>query len=337
MTVLLEFREKLRAFYGRHEAYLLPVARFLLALAVFCLINQKIGYMKQLNSLFVLLILSLACSLLPIGATLLAAGVLITLHCFALSQAAGAIILVLFLIMYLMYFRLATHDAYNALLVPVAYVLRIPYTVPVANGLLQQPYAVIPTICGVVTYYFLEGITKNAPNLAVMKEDEDILNKFQDILKQFTGNREMYLHLGVFIVVSLIVYLLRRLPIDYSWTVAIVVGILMQFLGFFVGYMQLGLSFDSVGLSVGCVVSALLLFVLQFFCFNLDYTRTENVQFEDDEYYYYVKAVPKSYVATKSKTVKKISDSGSSLEEWGGLTDGEEQSEETYYNVEEEE
>jgi len=41
-------------------------------------------------------------------------------------------------------------------------------------------------------------------------------------------------------------------------------------------------------------------------CFGVDYGRTENVQFEDDEYYYYVKAVPKMTVAVQAKTVKRI-------------------------------
>ena len=38
----------------------------------------------------------------------------------------------------------------------------------------------------------------------------------------------------------------------------------------------------------------------------MDYSRTEKVQFEDDDYYYYVKAVPKMTVAAQTKTVKKI-------------------------------
>lgn len=42
------------------------------------------------------------------------------------------------------------------------------------------------------------------------------------------------------------------------------------------------------------------------FQFNLDYARTEKVQFEDDEYYYYVKAVPKMAVAVPEKRVKRI-------------------------------
>ena len=61
-------------------------------------------------------------------------------------------------------------------------------------------------------------------------------------------------------------------------------------------------------LTAGCGISVVVLLVLQFFFFNLDYTRTERVQFEDDEYYYYVKAVPKRYVPARAKTVKKISE-----------------------------
>lgn len=32
--------------------------------------------------------------------------------------------------------------------------------------------------------------------------------------------------------------------------------------------------------------------------FSVDYARSERLQFEDDEYYYYVKAIPKVAVTT---------------------------------------
>ena len=48
--------------------------------------------------------------------------------------------------------------------------------------------------------------------------------------------------------------------------------------------------------------------VIQFFLFNVDYSRTETMQFEDDEYYYYVKAVPKLTISTPDKVVKHISE-----------------------------
>ena len=34
-------------------------------------------------------------------------------------------------------------------------------------------------------------------------------------------------------------------------------------------------------------------FIYKLFVFSVDYAKTERVQFEDDGYYYYVKAVPK--------------------------------------------
>ena len=51
------------------------------------------------------------------------------------------------------------------------------------------------------------------------------------------------------------------------------------------------------------MIAALL---LEFCVFAVDYSRTEYAQFEDDEYYYYVKAIPKNVIAEPKKTVKKI-------------------------------
>lgn len=308
MTTLLEWKERLRGFYGKYDAYLLPAFKFLLASAIFWMIRYKIGYMERLNNTALLLILSLACAIFPMSVMLLVAGALTALHCYALAMQAGAIVLVLFVIMFLLYFRLSPGCAHNTLLVPVACALRIPYVLPVANGLVQQPTAVIPTIFGVITYYYLSGIVKNETSLAAATADgEEMAGKFREIIRQFIGNREMYLTIAIFLVTALVVYIIRRLSVDHAWTIAIAIGMILQFLGFFIGYLLLGLSSRMILLCVGCVLSAAILFVLKFFCFSLDYTRTERVQFEDDEYYYYVKAVPKSFVSTKQKTVKKIS------------------------------
>ena len=64
-----------------------------------------------------------------------------------------------------------------------------------------------------------------------------------------------------------------------------------------------------LGLIVGTLFSMLIAKIVEFFAFHVDYSRTEKVQFEDDEYYYYVKAVPKVTVAAPSRTVKKINTS----------------------------
>ena len=63
----------------------------------------------------------------------------------------------------------------------------------------------------------------------------------------------------------------------------------------------------SIGFVVlGTLVGLLIALIVEFFVLSVDYTRTEYTQFEDDEYYYYVKAVPKMSIAIADKKVKKI-------------------------------
>ena len=80
MTGLLEFREKLRGFYVKYGVWIVPVTKFLFGLTVFWQINDRLGYMLRLHSVPLVLILALACSVLPVTAMLLAAGGMITLH-----------------------------------------------------------------------------------------------------------------------------------------------------------------------------------------------------------------------------------------------------------------
>ena len=61
-----------------------------------------------------------------------------------------------------------------------------------------------------------------------------------------------------------------------------------------------------ITLIFGSVVSALAGFILELMLFSVDYARTEYLQFEDDEYYYYVKALPKVSVSAPEKQVKRI-------------------------------
>ena len=65
------------------------------------------------------------------------------------------------------------------------------------------------------------------------------------------------------------------------------------------------MDIDTGSVIVGTVISMLLVFVAQFFRVVLDYTSVEHVQFEDDDYYYYVKAVPKIKVNMPKKNSKK--------------------------------
>jgi len=117
----------------------------------------------------------------------------------------------------------------------------------------------------------------------------------------------MILMAAAFALTIMVVYGVKRMSIDYSWTIAIGVGAVVDLIVLLVGSMVLGVSLKIFPLLLGSIVSVILVLALQLTLFSLDYSRTEYVQFEDDEYYYYVKAVPKVTIAVPEKKVKRIS------------------------------
>lgn len=308
MTALLEIKERIRGFCSKYEVYLVPVIKSILAFITFFMIRSRLGYMTRLNSMTLVIVLALACALLPVNMIVVIAALLVLLHLFSLSLAACLICFLVMLVLFLLYFRYSPKKGFYAVLTPLAFIFQVPYVMPLVIGLLDEnPISVLAMVSGGIVYYLVSGIVANASAIAEMTEDDSILTKFSDVLKQFVNNREMIAMLAILVLTALIVWFIRRLAVDHAWTIAISTGCLLQFVLRFICDMQLKLPGSTLSIFGGVAASAVVGLVLQFFFFNLDYTRTERVQFEDDEYYYYVKAVPKIYVANTEKKVQKFS------------------------------
>lgn len=303
MTRLIELREKIREFYGKYERIVRFAVRFVLALLTFLMINNYVGYMGALNHIYVVLALALICAPFTVNVTLLTGAVMIVLHLYVLSMEVAVVALLFFLILFFLYFRFSPKNGYYVAAAPVAFQFHIPYVVPVAAGLLKEPSSVISIVFGTMTYYFLSGIHNNTALL----EDGETTGKISIAVNQMIGNKEMYLMLAALLIAALVVYFIRRWHIDHAWSIAIFAGILTQFVILCAGYLIMGISGQLVWLIAGSAISGFLGVLMEFFCFSLDYSRTEKVQFEDDEYYYYVKAVPKMNMSSKEKRIKKIS------------------------------
>ena len=307
MTTLLELKEKLIRFFGKNEIYIVPVIKFVIALVAFLMINQNIGYMEKISNIPIAVILALVCALLPISGTALIGSLLILADMYALSVEVCLVALILFVIIYFLYFRFAPKNEYSILLTPICFKLHIPYVMPVGIGLLKEIYSVFSLICGVVLYFFLDGVKQNSTALSNTAEESDsAASKIVVALNQLLGNKEMYLVAGIMIAATVIVSMIRKMAIENAWAVAIVSGILFETIGLIAGYMLLGISGKIVEILIGNVLACLIAFIIQFLFFNLDYSRTERLQFEDDEYYYYVKAVPKAIVSGTEKKVTRF-------------------------------
>ncbi|MCD7709309.1 MAG: hypothetical protein LUI02_05495 [Clostridiales bacterium] len=304
MTKLMEFKDGLFRFWGKYEFYLQMAVKFVVAFVLFWLIGHNIGYMDRISGLPAMLILSLVCAILPRQGIIWISAIVVLLDMYALSIEAAGVALVLFAILLLVYFRFAPKDGFAVVLMPICFKLHIPYVMPVCCSLLRSVVSLIAMACGTVVYYFLDGIQQNAAVLSSTAEEDTTASKLSIVVGQIIGNKEMYLVVGIFVVASIVVYIVRSLSVEHAWTLAIISGTLVEIAGLFVGYLLLSLSSQTLWLLLGCVISMVIEFAVEFLFMDLDYARTEHVQFEDDDYYYYVKAVPKKMVALRDVKVK---------------------------------
>jgi hypothetical protein len=176
---------------------------------------------------------------------------------------------------------------------------------PLLVGLLCGPTAVITLCCGIVVHYYIDYVSVNALTIQGMSATGTI-DKIRVAIDGIIRNDEMFLALFSFAIATLVVHILRKQSIDYAWSIAIFTGAMTNVILNFMGLLVFDNGPSVIGLLLGTIVAIPVAIVVGFMFMGLDYSRTEKVQFEDDDYYYYVKAVPKMSIQAPSKTVKKI-------------------------------
>ena len=314
MDTLYEIKTRIITFIEKNEIYVKPAAKFVLLLMAYLMVHFNLGYYAKINNIFIPLILSVGCAVVPMGLSAIVLGLYTAANLYGLGLEVMGVFLVLLLLAYLLYFRFARDKGFLVVLTPVLNMIGIPYAMPIATGLTSNPGSSVSVLMGTIIFYFLRGIKTNEQAL-LASEDALKTTKLHIALEQVLANKEMWLIVGVFFFINVIVYVIRRLAIKEAWKIAISVGGVVQLLLILIGKLVLGMPYGILALILGCIVSVAMCFVFQFFIFDLDYQRIERVQFEDDNYYYYVRAVPKVLVAVKEKQVKTFNETKAKREE----------------------
>lgn len=305
MKALLEMKQHLKIFYSKYDIYLIPAIKFLFAFSAFLMINGQIGFLEKLASPAVSLLLALLCSFLPVNMTAVLCALLICAHAFTLSLEVFAMAAGLLFIMYGIYFRVSPDYGYVLILTPLAFFLKIPYVLPLVLGLVGGPVCAVPVAFGTVIYNLMYYMKNNTTMLS-SSDTEQMASRLTYLVENVLNNKSVILSVLVFAVTLMIVYVIHRMSVDYAWYFAIGTGAVANVVLFLIGALVMKVDVPISPLIAGTVISMLIALAVEFFVFSVDYSRTEYTQFEDDEYYYYVKAVPKMSIAIPEKKVKKI-------------------------------
>ena len=152
MSTLFVWRERLQEIYAKYSAYILKALQLILGLVLFGLINANIGFMKTASSVLCTAGLAVVCTFFPMIVMVTAAAVLVLVHFYSVSFPIAAVSLVIFLIMYIFYFRFTPGKAWYVLLAALAFGLKIPLVIP--RGI--RPYGNACVDCsGCLRRYFI--------------------------------------------------------------------------------------------------------------------------------------------------------------------------------------
>lgn len=304
METIGELKKAFFRIYGQIENIVASVGKFFLAMITLIMINANVGYMDKLKNPIIVFAIALISAFLPLNAMIVVAAFVIFAHMYSLALPVAVIIGFVFIIMFVLYFRFTPKEAISVLLTPVFFVLKLPYIVVLLTGFLGGLFSFIPVACGTAVYYMLKFVGDN-DTLLKSEAESDMLSSFKVVIDKVLNNNQMIAMILTVAIIVIIANVIKRLSFDFSWQVALVVSAIVGLIAFIITSTVLDADLNIVGTIFSMFISVVVVFAIQLFVHDVDYSSAEYVQFEDDDYFYYVKAIPKFSAGEKSRRRRK--------------------------------
>lgn len=305
MKEILKFRQSVKEFCSKYDMIITPVVRFILYLIMYMTLNSMTGYSTAFGGTKVAVLMAVISAVTSDGIGLGLGALLLTGQLFSANVEIGVVFLLMFLVLYCAYIRFFPKTIWIVLFAPVFFLVKLQFLLPILAGMLVGPAAMFSVGIGCIIYYFMIAAGDYVDALASAGGAE-IAASYKFIFEALKGNKELVLTVVVFAVIVLIVAIIYKLSFDYSWYVAIAIGGVFEIILFLVGNVTTGADMSLTSVVIGSLISVIVAAVVQFWKTVVDYSKVEKTQFEDDEYYYYVKAVPKFLDRKKPQNLRTV-------------------------------
>lgn len=302
---LLVVKTRLKNIYQKYYRVIRSVLKMLASAGTFAVVFYNLPFRPELKEYEAPLIImaSLICGFIPDMAVMCLVLLLALYEISAVSLIASAVFFTAIAIYFLLFGRYTKTQSYIVLLIPVLSVLNLSYAVPIVAALFLTPAMIPACIVGVLVQYILLGIKEYEVISQSAADTGNTVEVLQYMVNYVLQNREMLIYMGAFSLAYFFVFVVRKGKYNYASHVGIFVGIVVCMAGIISGDIFFSIQTNMNRLMIGLGITALLAYIVQFFRMSLDYAGVRKLQFEDEEYFYYVKAVPKLKVAAEDKTI----------------------------------
>lgn len=306
MTQLLEIRTKIVEIYQKTETYIKLILNAIICFCAFMAIKNSIGYNARFSSAVIILALSVISAFLPSSIVVAIMVVYIALQLYSASLVIAATVLVIAVILFCFFLRFTPEYGHVVIGMPILIGMKIPYVLPICLGLFSTPITIIPVCVGTFGYYFIQGVSKNMVTADQVTGSDNPFQFYVNVLDSVIKNEAMIASMIVLSLVIVVVYIVRNIKMDYSFEIATAAGAGTSMIGFIIMMLKYDIGVGIFSVVFFSILSGVIAYIANFIYRPLFYAGTEQVQFEDDYYYYYVKAVPKIKVSGTKVNVKHV-------------------------------
>ncbi len=291
-TNILVFRKIVREIYQKYQKAFEFLFKFLISFLAYSELIGALNYAEKLDKAIVKVGFGLIGAILPVIITTLLCMLIAVYEIYVASPLLAVLLLVIMIILYCFAARFSGKCAYALVAIPLLMRVNLHYFIPMFMGLTAGPMAIFPAAVGVILYYVLGVINGVAAETTISTAD-DALATYVKVLDGIMSNKQMAYTIGTFAVVIIVMWLFKKLKYEFVMELDILTGCLTMLSCYFICVLKLNMIADMGKIVWGTILSTLIMYVVQFFILLLHYTKAQTMQFQDDDYYYYVKAVPK--------------------------------------------
>lgn len=306
MEELFLIRQRLIGIYKLREDKINIAAKFLAGLITFYFMSSfsagnLIGTKKFAIVLLGGIFASVSSPAVFLAVSALAAVIFIASASIETAVAA----FIFFFLLYVLYGRVFPRESLLFVAMLVCFKIKVPYAVAFIGGIYFGGKAIFPVAAAMFTNQLAPIMTEfikmsPAAEFSTSTMPDVLFNMytyiFSDGLKVISGSFYAAIAMVIAVVIS---WGISSAHIDHEKEIAIIVSALFTVIAMFLAVIIGGSQFSVIGLPFFVFISAVIAFVIRLFDDLPDYRHTERVRFQDKNYFYYVKAVPKIKIPKK--------------------------------------
>ena len=307
--VMLTIRQNLISAYKQSEAFVLPLLKFILCLSTLRILKEVTKYEGACGSIFILIGIALVGAFASAETVELIGILLSVIFVLPANPIFAGVLFVGLIMIYILFGRLFPKESMLIIVMLVAFSINMEVGIPIVAALFGGYASIVAIILASILWYLLPEIGGVLPPIPTDKSE--ILEVFRQFVatdfKTLLMNKTMMVTCIVFLIVFSVVYLIRKLPIDYGPYIAIGIGAAMNIIGFgLASIFFVDIDVNILLVLLETIIYCFVAIVAQFLSVVLDYQSAESVEFEDDDNYYYVRIVPKIKLDVTQQNAPKV-------------------------------